>query len=64
MGTGTVKWYNDAKGVGFITPDGGGPDLFFSLNNSKLKTLTPNQKVAFDIVQGPKGKQATNIRPM
>ncbi|MCA3131711.1 MAG: cold-shock protein [Betaproteobacteria bacterium] len=67
MSTGTVKWFNDAKGFGFIKPDGGGEDLFahFSAIQSKgFKTLKENQKVEFEIVQGPKGKQATNIRPM
>lgn len=67
MSTGTVKWFNDAKGFGFIKPDGGGEDLFahFSAIQSKgFKTLKENQKVEFEIVQGPKGKQATNIRPI
>jgi cold shock protein len=67
MATGTVKWFNDAKGFGFITPDGGGEDLFahFSAINSKgFKTLQENQKVSFEVAQGPKGLQATNITPM
>lgn len=67
MATGTVKWFNDAKGFGFITPDGGGEDLFahFSAINSKgFKTLQENQKVSFEVTQGPKGLQATNITPM
>ncbi len=66
MATGTVKWFNDSKGFGFITPDGGGDDLFahFSaIQSSGFKTLTENQKVAFDVTEGPKGKQASNIRP-
>jgi CspA family cold shock protein len=66
MATGTVKWFNDAKGFGFITPDGGGEDLFahFSQIQSKgFKTLKENQKVTFDITEGPKGKQASNIQP-
>ncbi len=67
MSTGTVKWFNDAKGFGFITPDGGGKDLFahFSaIQGSGFKTLKENQKVQFDVTTGPKGEQATNIRPL
>src|SRR4030095_5221831 len=63
--TGTVKWCNDAKGYGFITPDDGSEDLFahFSaINMSGFKTLKEGQKVSFDVVQGPKGKQASNIQ--
>ena len=66
MAFGKVKWFNDAKGFGFITPDGGGEDLFahFSaINSSGFKSLKENQAVTFDIVQGPKGKQASNIIP-
>jgi CspA family cold shock protein len=65
MSTGTVKWFNDAKGFGFITPDEGGEDLFahFSaIQMSGFKTLKEGQKVSFDVVQGPKGKQASNIQ--
>ncbi|MEN3374238.1 cold-shock protein [Dechloromonas sp. ZS-1] len=64
MATGTVKWFNDAKGFGFITPEGGGEDLFahFSaIAGNGFKSLAENQKVSFDIVTGPKGKQAANI---
>jgi CspA family cold shock protein len=64
MGTGTVKWFNDAKGYGFITPDDGGEDLFahFSaIQMNGFKTLKEGQKVNFEVVQGPKGKQASNI---
>ena len=67
MATGTVKWFNDAKGFGFITPEGGGPDLFahFSaIQSSGFKTLQENQKVEFDVVSGPKGLQAANIKPL
>jgi len=61
MATGTVKWFNDSKGFGFITPDDGGEDLFahFSaINMNGFKTL----KVQFEVTQGPKGKQASNIQ--
>ncbi len=67
MATGTVKWFNDAKGFGFITPEGGGPDLFahFSaIQSSGFKTLQQNHKVEFDVVSGPKGLQAANIKPV
>ena len=66
MQRGTVKWYNDAKGVGFITPDNGGEDLFahFSAINAKgFKSLKENQRVSFEVTTGPKGKQASNIQP-
>ncbi|MCB5362886.1 cold-shock protein [Pusillimonas sp. CC-YST705] len=61
---GTVKWFNDAKGFGFITPDDGGEDLFAhfsSIQMNGFKTLKEGQKVSFEIAQGPKGKQALNI---
>jgi len=64
MATGTVKWFNDSKGFGFITPDGGGEDLFahFSeINMQGFKTLKEGQKVTFEIVDGKKGKQAAKI---
>jgi len=66
MATGTVKWFNDAKGYGFITPDDGGEDLFAHFSAIQIggfKTLKEGQKVVFEIVQGPKGKQASNITP-
>jgi CspA family cold shock protein len=65
MATGTVKWFNDAKGYGFITPDDGGDDLFahFSAIQSQgFKSLKEGQKVQYEVTQGPKGKQASNIR--
>jgi len=66
MASGIVKWFNDAKGFGFITPHGGGEDLFahFSaINAAGFKSLAENQRVTFDVVNGPKGKQAANIQP-
>lgn len=65
--TGTVKWFNDAKGFGFITPDGGGDDLFahFSeIQGTGFKKLEENQRVEFETVQGKKGLQAARIRPL
>lgn len=67
MATGSVKWFNDAKGFGFITPDDGGDDLFahFSEVQAKgFKSLQENQRVSFEVKQGPKGKQAANIQPL
>ena len=63
--SGTVKWFNDAKGYGFVTPDDGGEDLFahFSaIQMNGFKTLKEGQKVSFEVTQGPKGKQASNIQ--
>lgn len=65
MAQGTVKWFNDSKGFGFITPDDGGEDLFahFSaITMDGFKTLKEGQKVQFEVTQGPKGKQASNIQ--
>ena len=65
MATGTVKWFNDSKGFGFIPPEDGGDDLFahFSaINMDGFKTLKEGEKVTFEVVQGPKGKQASNIQ--
>lgn len=67
MANGTVKWFNDSKGYGFITPDEGGEDLFahFSAIQGKgFRTLKEGQRVTFDVTTGPKGKQASNINPV
>lgn len=63
--TGTVKWFNESKGYGFITPDAGGEDLFahFSeIQGSGFRTLTEQQRVQFEVKRGPKGAQAASIR--
>ena len=65
MATGTVKWFNDAKGFGFLTTEDGGKDLythFTAIQGSGFKTLTEGQRVSFDVTSGPKGLQASNIR--
>ena len=65
MATGTVKWFNDSKGFGFITPADSGKDLFahFSaIQEQGFKTLKEGQRVNFDVTTGPKGLQASNIR--
>jgi cold shock protein len=67
MASGTVKWFNGDKGFGFIAQDGGGADVFahFSaIESTGFRTLEENQRVEFDITQGPKGPQAANIRPL
>jgi CspA family cold shock protein len=65
MATGTVKWFNDAKGFGFITQDGGGEDVFChhtAIASEGFRTLAEGQKVEFDVNKGPKGLQAANVR--
>ena len=67
MAFGTVKWFNDAKGFGFIAPEDGGDDVFVhysAISGEGYRTLTEGQAVEFDIVEGPKGKQAANVRPV
>lgn len=67
MVTGKVKWFNDAKGFGFITPDNGGAELFahFSqIRTSGFKTLQEGQRVKFEVTKGPKGEQANDIEPI
>ena len=67
MATGTVKWFNDVKGFGFITPDDGGKDLFAhhsSIQMAGYKSLKEAQKVTFDVVDGQKGPAAANIKPL
>ena len=66
MSTGTVKWFNDAKGFGFITPDEGGEDVFahFSeIQTNGFRSRKEGKKVKCDIVKGPKGKRASNMVP-
>jgi len=64
MATGTVKWFNESKGFGFITQDNGGADVFVhfsAIQGSGFKTLAEGQKVSFDLTNGPKGPQASNV---
>ena len=67
MATGTVKWFNAEKCFGFIAPDDGGPDVvahFSASNSTGYRSLDENQKVEFEVTQGPKGPQASNISPL
>jgi CspA family cold shock protein len=64
--TGIVKWFNEAKGFGFIAPDSGGPDLFVHFQDiqaSGFKSLAENQRVSFERSPSPKGEKATNVSP-
>lgn len=66
MATGSVKWFNESKGFGFIAQEGGG-DVFVhysSISGSGFKTLAEGERVEFDVTQGPKGPQASNVRKL
>jgi CspA family cold shock protein len=65
MAEGTVKWFNDSKGFGFITPDDGSKDVFVhhtAISGEGFKSLSEGDHVVYDVVQGPKGPQAENVR--
>ncbi|MEG3613915.1 MULTISPECIES: transcription antiterminator/RNA stability regulator CspE [Isoptericola] len=67
MATGTVKWFNSEKGYGFIAPEDGTADVFVhfsAIQTQGYRTLDEEQKVEFDVTQGPKGPQAENVRPL
>ena len=64
MATGSVKWFDEEKGFGFITQDDGSPDVFFhfsAINTTGFRTLEANQRVNYDVSQGPRGPQAENV---
>jgi CspA family cold shock protein len=64
---GTVKWFNDAKGFGFIAPESGGEDIFVhfsAINATGFRSLKEGQRVSFEVVQGPKGSQAAGVAPV
>jgi CspA family cold shock protein len=64
---GTVKWFNDAKGFGFIAPENGGEDIFVhfsAINATGFRSLKEGQRVSFEVVQGPKGSQAAGVAPV
>ncbi|MBA8824741.1 CspA family cold shock protein [Saccharopolyspora lacisalsi] len=65
MAQGTVKWFNDEKGFGFIAPDEGGPDVFVhysAIDASGFRSLAEDQQVTYEVTQGPKGAQASNVQ--
>ncbi len=67
MPVGTVKWFNDAKGFGFIEPEGGGDDVFAHFSAIQMdgfRTLKQGSRVTYELVQGPKGQLAQNIQPL
>ena len=67
MATGTVKWFNGEKGFGFISQDGGGPDVFVhfsAITGTGYRNLEQGQKVEFEVTEGQKGLQASNVTPM
>jgi CspA family cold shock protein len=64
---GTVKWFNDAKGFGFIAPENGGEDIFVhfsAISATGFRSLKEGQRVSFEVVQGPKGSQAAGVAPL